>query len=87
MNQVLSCRKLFAEPEVLQSIAFVLFIVFFFFDSCVGQKGLKSRSFINTSYFERISDLERKLWIAEEHYRRQNYGIYLMTDATYDQLC
>jgi hypothetical protein len=36
---------------------------------------------------DRVSNYERKLWIAEEHYRQQNYGIHLMSDASFSLLC
>jgi len=33
------------------------------------------------NYFGRLSNIDRKRWIAEEHYRRVNYGITTLNDS------
>lgn len=34
----------------------------------------------NETYFSRLSNLERKRWICEDHYLRENYGICSISD-------
>lgn len=33
-------------------------------------------------YFSRLSNLDRKRWVCEEHYRRQKLGIRTLSDET-----
>ena len=37
-------------------------------------------------YFSRISNYDRKRWIAEEHYRRTKYNIKTLSDESYQKL-
>ena len=85
MNEVLVCRGLFAEPKVLLSVAIIVLGLFLFFDFCVGKK--KVLEVESGRYLDRVSNYELKLWVAEEHYRQQNYGIHLMSDASFNLLC
>ena len=39
-----------------------------------------------SNYFCRISEHDRKRWIAIEYYRRENYGISLLTDAVLEKM-
>lgn len=41
---------------------------------------------LKDTYFERISEYQRKRWICEEHYLRQNYGIHTMSEQALTQL-
>ena len=40
----------------------------------------------NTNYFSRLSNLEKKRWIAEELHYRDRYGIKLMSDQILEKL-
>lgn len=42
--------------------------------------GVEKKEQVN--YFERISNVDRKRWIAEEHFMRKNYGINVVSDDT-----
>ena len=37
-------------------------------------------------YFSRLLNIDRKKWIAEEHYRRNNLNISTISDKTFDAL-
>lgn len=39
-----------------------------------------------TNYFERLSDVDRKWWLAEELYLRENYKMQTITDNTFEML-
>jgi len=36
-----------------------------------------------TNFYKSLSNLDRKRWIAEEHYRRTKLGIKTVSDSTY----
>ena len=40
----------------------------------------------NTNYFARLSNLEKKRWIAEELYYRKYFGIKLLSENILDKL-
>jgi hypothetical protein len=40
-----------------------------------------------TNYFGRLSNIDRKRWICEEYYCRENYGIQTISDQTFKKLC
>ena len=37
----------------------------------------------NENYFKRLSNVDRKRWLAEEIYFRNNYGYQTMSDNTF----
>jgi len=39
-----------------------------------------------TNYFERLSNVDRKWWLAEELYLRENYNMQTITDTTFELL-
>jgi hypothetical protein len=43
----------------------------------------KVESQTESIYFNRISNCDRKRWIAEEHYRRNKYNIKTLSDESY----
>jgi hypothetical protein len=38
------------------------------------------------SYFERLSNIDRKRWIAEEHYMREKFSIKTISDDCLEKL-
>jgi len=48
-------------------------------------KDLKKNK-VYSSYFSRLSNVDRKRWIAEEHYLRLNYGIHMVSDNALESI-
>ena len=48
-------------------------------------KDLKKNK-IYSSYFSRLSNVDRKRWIAEEHYLRTNYGIHMLSENSLESI-
>lgn len=44
------------------------------------QEKFEIKTELDSNYFSRLSNIDRKRWIAEEHYRRENYGIRTLSD-------
>lgn len=90
-NEFLICRGFWKDPYLL--IYCSIFVVFFLIISEIGLNRKRRESQLKEHlgstdivYFARLSELDRKCWIAEEHYKRERFGIQRLTDAQYEKL-
>ena len=65
------------------TLAFVTF-TFFLMKDLLRREEVEAN--LDGSYYQRISDYQRKRWICEEHYFRQNYGIQTMSEESLEAL-
>lgn len=90
-NETLLVFKLWSGPQLLIYVGVCLLAFFITVDLVVRDTGQHGK-FIDkitkqeSTYFCRLSNLDRKKWICEEHYRRQNLGIRLLSDEQLDKL-
>jgi len=59
----------------------------FFGDSRKYSKFVSSINRAEENYFNRLGNLDRKRWIAEEHYRRKHLNLKTLSDESFSALC
>lgn len=50
---------------------------------CFSERAYKKVAMDECNFYEAISNMDRKRWVAEEHYRRTYLGIKTISDSTY----
>ena len=89
-NQQLYCQKMWYQPEFMIICAVATFCFLLLVDLTMLWLELRRRKELTEGdereFFRRLSELDRKRLIAEEHYRFFNYGIKTFDDAAYERL-
>lgn len=68
----------------------VLLLILIFVDVMQSQKrkaDIMQQIPGESNFFERLSNVDRKWWLAEEVLYRQRFGLYTMTENTFEFLC
>jgi hypothetical protein len=87
-NEYLACRSFWGMSAAMVFIGIALLLLLL----CIERYFFKIDKMASTvpetqSYFQRISNLDRKRWLAEEVYRRQKLNLQLLSDQTFEALC
>ena len=82
-NEFNECNNTWREPKILMTVGLILFFFLVFFDlkffwiskreRATDMRSLAKKT--ESNYFARLSNIDRKRWICEEHYCREKYGI------------
>ena len=82
--------RIWTGPQIIIYTGCVFLILFLLFDAVFRREGhnkfVQKVTSEESNFFKRLSNIERKRWICEEHYRRENLGIRLLSDEQLDQL-
>jgi hypothetical protein len=63
--------KIWESPQILLFSSLCLLVFLVSHDVATARADIKAVP--DGTYFSRLSNLDRKRWIAEEHYRRQHF--------------
>lgn len=88
-NESLVCLNYWVGPQILISTSAFFLCFFVTMDLLQKDKSIekfKIRKEEDSNYFNRLSNVDRKRWIAEEQYRRENYAIRTLSDEVMDLL-
>ena len=91
INQHLECRGMWEMPVLMYSIGAFLFVAVVSIDLyrlCILDREKRFESIYgnNTNFFSRLSNIERKSWLAQETYNRQVMNSSTVSDHTYEKL-
>ena len=85
-NQSFSCHKIGLDTLIMYVVAQILLLIMIFVDFSQSRrnKALSDKQIPGESnFFERLSNVDRKYWLAEEVLYRQRYGLQTMTENTF----
>lgn len=90
-NEVVICTDLWWLPKFIYAIASILTSILCLNELRLFIKGKNENRFEsflseNTTFFSRLSNLEKKRWLAEETYNREELGFKLISDSTMREL-
>ena len=91
VNQIIDCTqwwKLSIAMEIVAGVLFVLLISVEVYNYLRGDEISRFKNLHDgdTSYFNRLSNLDKKRWLAEEVYLRNELGIQITDDYTLERL-
>jgi hypothetical protein len=83
MNQFSKCKGWWREPKILATCAFLSLIFFLTYDLWTmratkinaAEEIRKLAQEEDKNFFSRLSNIDRKRWICQEYFCRQNYGL------------
>jgi hypothetical protein len=91
-NEQIKCKSWWFIPDLLFWSSIAILVILVIVDSLCKDKREQSK-FIKKvaneeeNYFGRLSNIDRKCWIAEEHYRRKHLGVKTLSDSAFESLC
>ncbi len=91
-NEQIKCKSYWFIPDLLLWSSIAILVILLIFDSLCKDKREQSK-FIKKvadeeeNYFGRLSNIDRKCWIAEEHYRRKHLGVKTLSNSAFESLC
>ena len=91
VNQIIDCTqwwKLSIAMEIVAGALFVLLISVEVYNYIRRDEIARFNSLYDrdTSYFDRLSNLDKKRWLAEEVYSRSELGVQITDDYTFERL-